>query len=149
MLERPLRSTSALMKNPSIIGLIIPMHHTVAFTVERTHWQSAGQATFHFSLEPNLLYFQGHFPQMPILPAVAQLKLLMDCVHELEPQLQFVGAPAMKFTHVLRPHDQVRLELKRVGTKLSFTYYVLHAHHEIMASSGHITLEQACGQDGS
>lgn len=119
------------------------MHQTVAFTVERTHWQDAGQATFHFSLDPNLLYFQGHFPKLPILPAVAQLKLLMDCVHELEPQLQFVGAPAMKFTNVLRPHDQVRLELKRVGTKLSFTYYVLHAHTEIIASSGHITLEQA------
>ena len=119
------------------------MHKTVALTVERTHWHDAGQATFHFSLDPNLIYFQGHFPQHPILPAVAQLKLLMDCIHVLEPQLQFIGAPAMKFTHVLRPHDQVRLELKRGGSMLSFTYYVLQAQNEIIASSGHITLDQA------
>ena len=55
----------------------------LALTLEHDDWANSGQATFSFSLDPQLLYFQGHFPQYQILPAVAQLKLLMDALHQL------------------------------------------------------------------
>ena len=118
----------------------------VVMTLERNDWAHSGQATFTWSLPPELMYFQGHFPQHQILPAVAQLKLLMDALHQLEPQLQFKGAPAIKFTSILQPHDQVRLELNfnRATMKLRFTYYRVTAGTDAqITSSGTIALEAA------
>lgn len=119
----------------------------LAMTLERNDWANSGQATFSFCLDPQLLYFQGHFPQHQILPAVAQLKLLMDAVHELEPQLQFCGAPAIKFTSILQPKDQVRLELNlnRATLKLRFTFYRVGPEDQV-TSSGTITLVQGAAQ---
>lgn len=115
----------------------------VVMTLECNDWESSGQATFTLSLPPELLYFQGHFPQHQILPAVAQLKLLMDAVHKLDPKLQFKGAPAIKFTSILQPRDQVRLELNlnRATMKLRFTYYRVGASDDQVTSSGTIALE--------
>lgn len=115
---------------------------TVALTLVHNDWERTGSATFTFCLEPQLIYFQGHFPQHQILPAVAQLKLLMDCVHALDPSLQCCGAPAIKFTNLLRPGDQVKLELhlKRESLKLSFTYYKINPDSECVTSSGTLTL---------
>ena len=119
----------------------------LAMTLERNDWANSVQATFSFCLDPLLLYFQGHFPQHQILPAVAQLKLLMDAVHELEPQLQFCGAPAIKFTSILQPKDQVRLELQlnRATLKLRFTFYRVGPEDQV-TSSGTITLVQGAAQ---
>lgn len=116
----------------------------VQMTLERNDWASSGQAAFTWSLPPELLYFQGHFPQHQILPAVAQLKLLMDAVHQLDPQLQFKGAQTIKFTNILQPQDQVRLVLKlnRATMKLCFTYYrVTVGQDDQITSSGNISLE--------
>ncbi len=116
----------------------------VSMTLERNDWASSGEATFTWSLPPELLYFQGHFPQHQILPAVAQLKLLMDAVHQLDPQLQFKGAQTIKFTNILQPQDQVRLVLKlnRATMKLCFTYYrVTVGQDDQITSSGNISLE--------
>lgn len=113
----------------------------LAQTLEHDDWANSGQATFSFSLDPQLMYFQGHFPQHQILPAVAQLKLLMDAIHELEPKLQFKGAPAIKFTSILQPKDQVRLELNlnRATLKLRFTFYRVGPEEQV-TSSGTIAL---------
>lgn len=116
----------------------------VQMTLERNDWASSGQAAFTWSLPPELLYFQGHFPQHQILPAVAQLKLLMDAVHQLDPLLQFKGAPTIKFISILQPQDQVRLELNlnRATMKLRFTYYrVTVGQDDQITSSGTISLE--------
>lgn len=113
----------------------------LALTLEHDDWANSGQATFSFSLDPQLMYFQGHFPQYQILPAVAQLKLLMDALHQLEPKLQFCGAPAIKFTSILRPNDQVRLKLSlnRATMKLRFTFYLVGPEEQV-TSSGTIAL---------
>ena len=113
----------------------------LALTLEHDDWANSGQATFSFSLDPQLMYFQGHFPQYQLLPAVAQLKLLMDAPHQLEPKLQFKVTPALKFTLNLRPNDQVRLKLSlnRATMKLRFTFYLVGPEEQV-TSSGTIAL---------
>ena len=71
----------------------------------------------------------------------------MDAVHKLDPQLQFCGAPAIKFTSILQPKDQVRLELQlnRATLKLRFTFYRVGPEDQV-TSSGTITLVQGAAQ---
>lgn len=63
--------------------------------------------------EPNLPWFDGHFPSMPILPGVALLQWV-EHFGRLEFPLppDFMRMDAIKFQQVIRPGTVVRLEME-------------------------------------
>jgi 3-hydroxymyristoyl/3-hydroxydecanoyl-(acyl carrier protein) dehydratase len=67
----------------------------------------------------DLLHFIGHFPGDPILPAIAQLELIvLDEIALCWPEL---GSPCelqrLKWKAPIRPGDELQLELVRNGAK--------------------------------
>ena len=90
-------------------------------------------------LDPELSWFQGHFPQAPLLPGVVQIHL---AIHYAEQVLgiegAFAGMEMVKFQQPLRPGDLVTLQLlwQPVTGKLHFTYLL----GDEAASSGRIKL---------
>ena len=59
-----------------------------------------------------LPYFEGHFPERPILPAVAQMRLLEDFLGEVEGRAcVIVAATALKFSGIIEPLDVVGISL--------------------------------------
>ncbi len=76
---------------------------------------SPNHGRFRVTLPPDLLYFQGHFPDMPLLPGVAQLvALVLDRIHHVWPEL---GQPRtltrLKFRRGLYPGDTIEVALDR------------------------------------
>ena len=72
---------------------------------------------------PDAIYFQGHFPDFPILPGVVQLHFA--CVFAR----RFFGAELLptrvsklKFAHMIFPGETVSLELKRTRSGAEFAY---------------------------
>jgi acyl-coenzyme A synthetase/AMP-(fatty) acid ligase len=93
----------------------------------------------------DLFYFDGHFPEAPILPGVVQVDWAIAKGREyfaLPPH--FSGMHALKFQHVIQAEQPVTLELmhdKQKGS-LQFRYFSSHAQH----ASGRILFsEQAHG----
>tara|TARA_R110002110_G_scaffold29975_5_gene106239 strand:+ start:5096 stop:6775 length:1680 start_codon:yes stop_codon:yes gene_type:complete len=85
-----------------------------------------GSATFELSLEPDLRWFDGHFPEQPILPGVAQLHIASVLAEETW-GIVATGADMarVKFRHVMRPGDRVTLTLTRTASeRLDFKYLV-------------------------
>jgi len=83
-------------------------------------------------LPENLFYFQGHFPETPILPGVVQLDwALMYGQQYLDLPGVFAGVQALKFQHVILPGASVNLELKYEPSKtsLSFCYFSADQKH--------------------
>lgn len=77
---------------------------------------------FLVTVPADLLYFQGHFPGAPILPAIAQLlTLVLDRTHALWPEL---GQPRrvarLKFTQAIDPGDEIEVQLERAATEVRF-----------------------------
>jgi acyl-coenzyme A synthetase/AMP-(fatty) acid ligase len=73
----------------------------------------------------DLLQFNGHFSQAPVVPGVVQIGWAMALAREhLSPALQFLGMEALKFQRLLRPGDDVDLSLKwdRTRAKLYFDF---------------------------
>ena len=83
------------------------------------------EAVLELAIPPELLWFRGHFPGLPVVPGV----VLLDWA--LEFGRQTLGTPAVardiaqvKFRRLLRPGAAVRLLLqrRRGGAALHFRY---------------------------
>ena len=83
------------------------------------------QAQLDLELDPTLAVFDGHFPQLPILPGVAQLDWAVQFGREAFPlPLHFLRLEALKFQQVARPSSLIRLHLEwqADNLRLAFRY---------------------------
>jgi 3-hydroxymyristoyl/3-hydroxydecanoyl-(acyl carrier protein) dehydratase len=74
---------------------------------------------------PTHLFFQGHFPEAPLLPGVVQLTWAVALARHHLPILgEFVGVNALKFMRVIQPNQLVILTLQFDAAlcKLHFEY---------------------------
>ena len=100
--------------------------------------KDARRALYELMAPRDLLYFDGHFPQTPILPGVAQLEWAMMLAQECFalPPL-FCGIQALKFQHVILPETPFSLELQHDASKgcVAFHYFspgCVHASGRLM-----------------
>jgi len=82
-------------------------------------------ARFDMRVEPELLYFQGHFNGAPVLPGVVQLHW---AVHYARIAFDIVITPheitQLKYRKIISPNDQIHLilECDRIRGQVKFTY---------------------------
>lgn len=99
-----------------------------------------GKASLLLRVPADLLYFEGHFPVAAILPGVVQLKWANHFGLEY---LGFAGEfsrlEAVKFQQVVRPGQELYLELELKGDKdkLAFRYHSAAGQH----ASGRIVMQ--------
>ena len=82
-------------------------------------------AELEIDLDPALAVFDGHFPQAPILPGVAQVDWAVRYGREaFALPTHFLRMEALKFQRVARPGMRVRLQLEWLPQKsaLAFSY---------------------------
>lgn len=88
----------------------------------------------------SLIYFQGHFEEMPVLPGIAQL----DFVIHYAQQYLFIekswveSIKQMKFTSLIKPEMVLKLEINLNHETLEFRYFSLENNY----SSGSIALKK-------
>ena len=89
---------------------------------ERT---AGGRVELELHVPPDLEYFAGHFPGMPILPGVVQIDWSIRLGRARLPvRGGFVAAEQLKFLAIVRPAAQLTLtlELSAEKTKMKFRY---------------------------
>jgi acyl-CoA synthetase (AMP-forming)/AMP-acid ligase II/3-hydroxymyristoyl/3-hydroxydecanoyl-(acyl carrier protein) dehydratase len=81
------------------------------------------RAEFEFRLQPELKWFEGHFPGQPILPGVAQLHIVALLAERVW-GIDFPGhdMSRVKFRRVMQPEERVSLLLVRAELRLDFQY---------------------------
>lgn len=53
-------------------------------------------------------WFSGHFPNNPILPGIAQLKMVVDCITKRrESDMCLTGLSRVKFRKIVRPGERL------------------------------------------
>jgi len=100
--------------------------------------------SYTLSFPENYLHFQGHFPEMKILPAVAQVDWVMKFAGEefgLEQVIRNI--PSVKFMEPIFPDARVLLtiEYRRQKHQLEFSYKNLKK--DSFHSKGRIMLEES------
>ena len=99
------------------------------------------QARILLRLQPDLFWFQGHFPEYTLLPGVTQLNWVMHYAKKMfHFTAVFKSMEVIKFQTPLFPNEVIELTLSWQPElqKLSFQY---HSKGKL-ASSGKITLGQ-------
>lgn len=78
---------------------------------------------YRLEVPAELVWFDGHFPGDPILPAVVQIDWAIHYGRELgfDPD-QFSGFSRLKFKQVIQPMTELRLVLTAAEEKLRFTF---------------------------
>ena len=85
-------------------------------------------------IQAELLYFEGHFPEQPILAGIAQLswvesygKLFFD-IHQ-----PFIRMEVIKFKKIIQPNDKIQLKLNW-NTETNKLYFELNSDSASHAS---------------
>ncbi len=74
--------------------------------------QTGDRLSLQLSIPEDLVYFQGHFPGLPILPGVVQIHWAAELfLAHRELPLEFQRMEAVKFRHLLLPGMAVELQL--------------------------------------
>lgn len=61
-------------------------------------------------------HFEGHFPGLPILPAVSQINLVLEALRKaLDSKVKVSSVRRAKFRALLKPNTTVTLELTRLS----------------------------------
>lgn len=89
------------------------------------HTESASRCRIDMRIQPELAFFAGHFPGLPILPGVVQLHWAMLYGREYTPATGvFLSMENIKFLAVVLPEMRLSLSLDWQAEKqvLSFEY---------------------------
>ena len=85
----------------------------------------------------NSNFFEGHFPQMPILPGVVQLFFVKEFIKDVF-HLDFIPEKVkkVKFSSIIKPEQPVRLTLNRTDKSIDYKF----TKDEVVFSSGSFVL---------
>ncbi|MGS0679939.1 ApeI family dehydratase [Shewanella sp. 125m-7] len=90
-----------------------------------SHNSDNDDATWRLEIAADLEYFNGHFPEQPVLPGVTQLDwaIKLGCAHFGYP-LNVATLEVLKFQQLMLPNTQVDLTISHnpAKAKLVFTY---------------------------
>jgi 3-hydroxymyristoyl/3-hydroxydecanoyl-(acyl carrier protein) dehydratase len=103
--------------------------------------KSENSVTLEFTLPGTSPYFDGHFPGLPILPAVAQMEMVLRFAAEhLGTNVDVSEIGRIKFTNYFTPGKIHLLGLEKKDEKLSFKIY--SPGGGTVYSSGFVTLRE-------
>lgn len=101
-----------------------------------------GEWYLQLGVPPDLAYFSGHFPTVPVLPGVVQVNWAMALGQRLlDLPPKFAGMEVLKFQQLVRPGDQISLSL-RFDAERGKLYFAFR-NGDAPCSSGRILLEAA------
>jgi acyl-coenzyme A synthetase/AMP-(fatty) acid ligase len=86
-------------------------------------WRTENGVDIDLLLTPAIVYFQGHFPQFPIAPAVAQIDWAVHLAAR-HLGLSIASAPEFraKFRKMMLPGSRITLSLRRLGADSGFRF---------------------------
>jgi len=109
---------------------------TNLFPVIQVRQQSDNLIELQLEISPDIAYFDGHFPQAPVLAGVTQLHWVVHyCKQYFQQLAEVISVEVLKFQVMIRPHDSLTLRLELTGSNVvQFSYF----KQDIKVASGRL-----------
>jgi 3-hydroxyacyl-[acyl-carrier-protein] dehydratase len=77
-------------------------------------------------------WFSGHFPENPILPGIAQIKLVVDLISGCtSKKLQVTGLNRVKFRKIITPGELLDIRVNCVKTDEQYTFQITSGSDDV------------------
>jgi len=88
-------------------------------------------------------WFGGHFPNDPILPGIAQLKIVADLVAASESDtLYMTGVSRVKFRKTIRPEDRLDVRVTREEKGLQYRFSITCGQEDVCSGKMYFKIKQ-------
>jgi 3-hydroxymyristoyl/3-hydroxydecanoyl-(acyl carrier protein) dehydratase len=110
------------------------------YSIKNFSVDSDRAVTAEVQVPADCVWFDGHFPNMPILPGVAQLTLVMDLLKRaMQRSIVIRSASRVRFKQMIRPDDTITVSLSPTQ-KDAATYGFRLSNGSELVCSGTITI---------
>lgn len=99
------------------------MWHTVTDCTQT----ESGEISAHASIPEGSLWYSGHFPGDPILPGIAQIKIVFDILNQVNGnKLMLENVSRLRFKKIVRPNDKLKvIAIKHKDKPKLYTFKIL------------------------
>ncbi|CAM3692439.1 ApeI family dehydratase [Rheinheimera salexigens] len=98
---------------------------TNLFPVVQLQQQTPNKIELQLDISPDIAYFDGHFPQAPVLAGVSQLHWVVQYCKQYFPQLvEVASVEVLKFQIMIRPQDRLLLSLELSAANTTLFSYI-------------------------
>jgi 3-hydroxyacyl-[acyl-carrier-protein] dehydratase len=105
----------------------------------------AGEIQTSLSIPGDSPWFEGHFPQDPVLPALAQLAMVRDLIRAVvETPGPVTGFSRVKFKKMIRPGDRLKIFAAAKAGRADAYAFRIEAGRDVVCS-GSITFGKVAG----
>jgi len=109
------------------------------YTIITAECDTEGAVVAKVSTDVQSPWFSGHFPGDPVLPGIAQLHMVTDCIEQvLQQQFVLRNLVRVKFKKLIRPGDV--LDIHAVAGKKEHNYTFSIQHNDQQVCSGRLVL---------
>jgi len=85
-----------------------------------------------FRVNSDSPWFEGHFPDDPVLPGIAQLGMVIDLISSAESQkISLTGLSRGKFKRIVRPDDLLEINACKNSKKKQYTFKITCTNEEV------------------
>ncbi len=86
-----------------------------------------GGVTAQVSTSSDSPWFSGHFPGDPVLPGIAQLDMVVECIEQATGKRLLVqGLSRVKFKKLIRPGDVLDIQATVGKSEKSFNFQIIN-----------------------
>lgn len=90
--------------------------------------------------ESNSPWFSGHFPDNPILPGIAQLKMVVDLITKsASGKVCISGLSRVKFRKIVRPGEQLNIEVSPGTADNQYMFKITSGNEDVCSGNMHFT----------
>ncbi len=109
------------------------------YTVIAANRDSEGAVLAKVTTDAQSPWFSGHFPGDPILPGIAQLHMVIECIGRvLQQKLLLQNLARVKFKKLIRPGDVLDIHATAGKQDNNYTFSIQHNNQQVC--SGRLVL---------
>lgn len=94
-------------------------------------------------VDDNSPWFSGHFPDQPILPGIAHLKMVADVIARArQERLWIKHLHRVKFKRIVSPGETLDIDVKATGTSGQYSFHITHETQDVCSGMMFLDDEQ-------
>jgi 3-hydroxymyristoyl/3-hydroxydecanoyl-(acyl carrier protein) dehydratase len=88
-------------------------------------------------------WFSGHFPDDPVLPGIAQLKMVVDLIAKAKQgKLRMTGLSRVKFRKIVRPEEVLDIHVTCGNKKDQYTFKITSGDEDVCSGWMYCTQDE-------